>query len=57
MALKPPLEVQHAVIDVFSVNDGKLSVEQQIEVYGKSYTQVTCKQQQGCTDNIICISI
>lgn len=37
MALKPPIEdsIQHAVIDVFSVNDGKLSVEQQIEVYGK----------------------
>lgn len=26
---------QHAVIDIFSINDGKLSVEQQIEVYGK----------------------
>ncbi|KAG1303863.1 hypothetical protein G6F64_009700 [Rhizopus arrhizus] len=24
---------QHAVIDIFSINDGKLSVEQQIEVY------------------------
>jgi Ca2+-transporting ATPase len=37
MAQKPPLEtpVQHAVIDVFSLRDGKLSVEQQIEVYGK----------------------
>lgn len=38
MALKPPLieePIQHAVIDVFSLNDGKLSVEQQIEVYGK----------------------
>lgn len=38
MALKPPLieeSIQHAVIDVFSINDGKLSVEQQIEVYGK----------------------
>ncbi|CEP13383.1 hypothetical protein [Parasitella parasitica] len=36
MALKPPLieeSIQHAVIDVFSINDGKLSVEQQIEVY------------------------
>ncbi|KAI8643707.1 hypothetical protein BD408DRAFT_385071 [Parasitella parasitica] len=36
MALKPPLieePIQHAVIDVFSINDGKLSVEQQIEVY------------------------
>ncbi|KAL7318226.1 hypothetical protein PS15m_004478 [Mucor circinelloides] len=36
MALKPPLieePIQHAVIDVFSLNDGKLSVEQQIEVY------------------------
>jgi Ca2+-transporting ATPase len=36
MALKPPIDsIQNAVIDVFSVNDGKLSVEQQIEVYGK----------------------
>lgn len=38
MALKPPLieePIQHAVIEVFSLNDGKLSVEQQIEVYGK----------------------
>ena len=35
MALKPPIETQHAVIDVFSINDGKLSIEQQIEVYGK----------------------
>lgn len=37
MASKPPLEesIQHAVIEVFSINDGKLSVEQQIEVYGK----------------------
>lgn len=36
MALKPPInQIKHAVIDVFSVNDGKLSVEQQIEVYGK----------------------
>ncbi|KAI8079087.1 uncharacterized protein B0P05DRAFT_491402 [Gilbertella persicaria] len=35
MALKPPIQesIEHAVIDVFSVNDGKLSVEQQIEVY------------------------
>ncbi|KAG2208540.1 hypothetical protein INT47_010236 [Mucor saturninus] len=34
MALKPPIEsIQHAVIDVFSINDGKLSIEQQIEVY------------------------
>lgn len=36
MELKPPIEnIQHAVIDIFSINDGKLSVEQQIEVYGK----------------------
>jgi Ca2+-transporting ATPase len=37
MALKPPIEesIQHAVIDVFSINDGKVSIEQQIEVYGK----------------------
>jgi Ca2+-transporting ATPase len=36
MALKPPIQdpIQNVVIDVFSVNDGKLSVEQQIEVYG-----------------------
>lgn len=36
MSLKPPVEtIQHAVIDLFSINDGKLSIEQQIEVYGK----------------------
>ncbi|CAO3660084.1 unnamed protein product [Rhizopus microsporus] len=34
MELKQPIEnIQHAVIDIFSINDGKLSVEQQIEVY------------------------
>ncbi|KAI7905785.1 uncharacterized protein BX663DRAFT_500904 [Cokeromyces recurvatus] len=36
MALKPPLVeefIQHAVIEVSSVNDGKQSIEQQIEVY------------------------
>ncbi|KAI8969932.1 hypothetical protein BDF20DRAFT_888480 [Mycotypha africana] len=35
MEPKAPLadENQHAVIDVFSTNDGKLSIEQQIEVY------------------------
>ncbi|KAG2234949.1 hypothetical protein INT48_005103 [Thamnidium elegans] len=34
MALKPPIEpIQHAVVDIFSINDGKLSIEQQIEVY------------------------
>ncbi|KAG1470818.1 hypothetical protein G6F56_002463 [Rhizopus delemar] len=34
MSLKPPVEtIQHAVIDLFSINDGKLSIEQQIEVY------------------------
>lgn len=35
MSLKPPIEpIQHAIVDIFSVNDGKLSIEQQIEVYG-----------------------
>ncbi|GAA5801122.1 hypothetical protein HPULCUR_006564 [Helicostylum pulchrum] len=34
MSLKPPIEpIQHAVVDIFSINDGKLSIEQQIEVY------------------------
>lgn len=42
MSLKPPIEpIQHAVVDIFSINDGKLSIEQQIEVYGKFHTLYT----------------
>ncbi|KAI8349622.1 hypothetical protein EDC96DRAFT_519911 [Choanephora cucurbitarum] len=35
MSLKPPIQesISHAVVDLFSINDGKLSVEQQIEIY------------------------